>query len=250
VDWSKMCAVVIPCFNEGRTVAPLVGKVRRDLPTIIVVDDGSTDQTGILASGAGAQVLKHPRNLGKGAALRTGLTAAAAQGFTWAISMDGDGQHRPEDIETLLQCAGQTGAALVAGNRMHDAQSMPWSRRLVNIWMSRLLSRRAGRFLPDSQCGFRLLFLKAWAALRLETDHFEVESEMLLAFLATGHNVEFVPIGVVGRGHCSRIHPVVDTLRWFRWWRSVSRASAGQPPSLGVGPSFDSVTKQGLRTAV
>jgi glycosyltransferase involved in cell wall biosynthesis len=219
----------MPCCNEEQTIVPLVCEVRRHLPTIIVVDDGSTDQTAGLASAAGAQVLKHSQNLGKGAALKTGLAAAAAQGFAWAFTMDGDGQHQPADIPGFLQCAEQTGAALVVGNRMHNAQAIPWLRRLVNFGMSRLLSRRVGRFLPDSQCGFRLLWLRAVAALRLETNHFEIESEMLLTFLAAGHNIAFIPIQVVGKGPCSRIQPVADTLRWFKWWRRGPRISAAQP---------------------
>lgn len=234
MDWPRTCAVVIPCFNEGMTIAPLVREVRRHLPTVIVVDDGSTDGTAAQAAAAGAQVQAHPRNLGKGAAVKTGLSAATARGFVWALTMDGDGQHQPEDIQAFLQCAEQTGAALVIGTRMHDAHAIPWLRRLVNFWMSRLLSWRAGRVLPDSQCGFRLLFLEAWNVLRFETDHFEIESEMLLAFLAAGHTIEFVPIRVVGKGHCSRIHPVVDMLRWFRWWWRLSRAGV-QRPVRGAG---------------
>ena len=226
----------MPCCNEGQTIALLVREICRQLPTVIVVNDGSTDQTAVLAAAAGAQVLKHPHNLGKGAALKTGLAAAAAQGFAWAFTMDGDGQHQPADIPSFLQCAEQTGAALVVGNRMYDAHSIPWLRRLVNLSMSRLLSRRVGRVLPDSQCGYRLLFLKAWAARRLETNHFEIESEMLLAFLAAGHHIEFVPIQVVGKGHGSRIHPLVDTLRWFKWWRSVPRLSAAHLPKERDAP--------------
>jgi glycosyltransferase involved in cell wall biosynthesis len=211
--------VVVPCFNEGKTIAPLVSEVRRQLPTALVVDDGSTDQTALRAGGAGALVLKHPQNLGKGAALKTGLAAAAAQGFAWALTLDGDGQHQPEDIETFLQCAEQTGAALIVGNRMNHAQAIPWLRRVVNRWMSRRISKRAGRFLPDSQCGFRLINLKAWAGLRLETARFEIESEMLLAFVQAGYRVEFVPIHVIGSGPRSRIHPLKDTWRWLQWWK-------------------------------
>src|SRR5262249_16792919 len=110
-------------------------------------------------------------------------------------------------------------APLVVGNRMHQAQAIPWLRRRVNRWMSRRLSKRAGLTLPDSQCGFRLLELKAWAGLRLTTRHFEVESETLMAFVAAGNRIEFVAIRVIGRGPQSHIHPILDTVRWWRWWR-------------------------------
>jgi glycosyltransferase involved in cell wall biosynthesis len=214
----ESCAVVIPCFNEGATIAALVGELRQHLARVIVVDDGSTNDTAVHALAAGATVVSHAENLGKGAALKAGLSAALKGGFEWALTMDGDGQHKPQDFPAFFQCAERTGARLVIGNRMHDPQAIPWLRRQVNRWLSRRISGRAGQFLPDSQCGFRLVNLKVWAGLRLETDHFEFESEMLLAFVRAGCRVEFVPIQVVGRGPHSHIQPMRDTCRWLRWW--------------------------------
>jgi glycosyltransferase involved in cell wall biosynthesis len=236
---AKTCAVVIPCFNEARTIASLVATVSQYFSSVIVVDDGSTDGSLDLASGAGAVVASHRRNLGKGATLRTGLSLALKQGFEWALTLDGDGQHAPEDLPLLLQCAGQTGASLVIGNRMHNARAIPWLRRKVNRWMSRKLSQLAGRFLPDTQCGLRLIHLATWSALPLKTERFEVESETLMAFLAAGCQVEFVPIQVIRSGRRSRIHPVADTLRWWKWWRHFCRLTAtGHPagPSLRTSP--------------
>ena len=219
------CAVVIPCSNEGASIAALVVAVRQHLSTVMVVDDGSTDDTSVLARAAGATVVSHARNLGKGAALRTGLSQALKQGFEWAFTLDGDGQHAPDDMPAFLECAGQTGAFLVVGNRMPNARAIPWLRRQVNRWMSRQLSQRAGKHLPDTQCGFRLIHLATWAALPLQTEHFEVESETLMAFLAAAHPVAFVPIRVISRGRSSHIHPVADSLRWWRWWRGLARPS-------------------------
>jgi glycosyltransferase involved in cell wall biosynthesis len=218
--------VVIPCLNEAASIAALVLEVRQHLPLVIVVDDGSTDTTSVAAQAAGATVVRHARNCGKGAALRTGLSQAWKQGYKWAFTLDGDGQHPPGDIPAFLHCALQTGALLVVGNRMQNAQAMPWLRRQVNSWMSRQLSQRAGRQLPDTQCGFRLLQLKAWAGLSLKTERFEVESEMLMAFLAARHPVAFVPIQVLSQRRCSRIHPMADTLRWWRWWHGLAPASS------------------------
>jgi glycosyltransferase involved in cell wall biosynthesis len=219
---TEHCAVVFPCFNEGATIAGLVRQVRQLVPTVVVVDDGSTDDTSIRAAAGGTTLIKHAVNRGKGAALKTGLAAALKGGFEWAVTMDGDGQHKPEDLLAFMQCAERTGAQLVIGNRMHKAQAIPWLRRHVNRWMSRRISRRAGQVLADSQCGFRLVNLKAWAGLRLETDHFEFESEMLLAFVRAGHRVEFVPIQVVSKSPHSHIRPVRDTCRWLRWWRRAA----------------------------
>lgn len=213
--------MVVPCFNEELTIAGLVQGIRQHLPTVIVIDDGCTDQTAARASEAGAQVVLNERNLGKGATLKIGLKTAQQRGFEFAVTLDGDGQHRPEDIPAFLHCAEQTSAALVIGNRMHDARAIPWVRRVVNRWMSRQISERTGQSLPDTQCGFRLVNLKACTALGLQADHFEIESEMLLAFVQAGYRVEFVPIQVVGKGLHSHIHPVKDTWRWLKWWRRV-----------------------------
>jgi hypothetical protein len=233
------CAIVIPCFNEGATIAALVGAVRQHLPVLIVVDDGSTDNTPAHAANAGAIVISHGRNFGKGAALRTGFSEAMKQGFEWAVTMDGDGQHSPADMPALLRCAEESGAPLVVGNRMDQARAMPWLRRRVNVWMSRKLSQRAGRILPDTQSGFRVIHLPTWSALPLNTKRFEVESEMLMAFVAADCPVAFVPVQVIPPGRSSHIRPVTDTLRWWRWWRGLNRPRpASKPMFYPVEESF------------
>lgn len=213
---------VIPCLNEAAAIGRVVRGVREFVQDIVVVDDGSTDQTANEARAAGAEVLRHDHPQGKGAALAAGLAEAQARGADWVLAMDGDGQHAPGDIARFLGAAG-AGVALVIGNRMASVGSMPWLRRQVNRWMSRRLSRLAGRDLPDTQCGFRMIRVADWARLKPQfcTRNFEVESEMLLAFVRAGLGVEFVPIEVIYKAEQSKIHPVRDTLRWFRWLRTV-----------------------------
>ncbi|MDB6023716.1 MAG: hypothetical protein JWQ04_3573, partial [Pedosphaera sp.] len=184
----------------------------------IVVDDGSNDATAALATQAGAEVLRHQRSRGKGAALNTGWQRAVERGFSWALAMDGDGQHLAADIPTFLSEAVEERADLIVGNRFGNPGAMPWLRRAVNQWMSRRLSRAAGIPLPDSQCGFRLMRLGAWSRLNLQAEHFEVESEVLLAFAAKGFAVRFVPVQTIYGTERSKIDPVRDTWRWFRWW--------------------------------
>lgn len=223
------CAAVVPCFNEARTIAPLVSALLKHVNLVMVVDDGSADETALRAEAAGAIVIRHGKNSGKGMALRTGLSQLLNLGFEWGVTLDGDGQHDPSDLPALVQCAEQTGALLVIGNRMHQAQAMPWLRRHVNRWMSRKLSHCAGRHLPDTQSGFRLIHLQTWASLLLNTCHFEVESEMLIAFLSAKHSVEFVPVQVIASERESRIRPFTDTLRWWNWWRTLRQNSSGLP---------------------
>lgn len=214
---------VIPCWNEAGTIGELVRRTLCQVPQVWVVDDGCTDATAALAAAAGARVWRNPTRQGKGAALRAGLAAARAQGAAWAVTLDGDGQHPPECIPDLLACARRTGAALVVGNRFVGPTPMPWLRRAVNRLMSRWLSRRAGREFPDSQCGFRLLDLAIWERLSLCTDHFECESEMLLAWAGAGAAIAFVPVPMRPSPRPSRVHPVVDTWRWGRWWWATRR---------------------------
>src|SRR3974377_1840192 len=120
----------------------------------IVGGEGATDATSARARSAGATVVNHAENRGKGAALRTGLLLAREQGFEWGFTLDGDGQHAPEDMPAFLACAEETGGLRFCGARMYKAPAIPCLRRQVNLWMSRQLSRRAGRHLPDTQCGF------------------------------------------------------------------------------------------------
>jgi len=218
MDWRAECMAVIPCLDEEASVGPLVAAVRRYLPTVLVVDDGSRDNTGSIAERAGAEVLRHETAQGKGAALQAGWRRADEVGFKWALTLDGDGQHSVEDIPAFFKCAERTSAVLVVGNRMGEAERMPPLRRFVNRWMSRRLSKAAGRLLPDSQCGFRLMNLGALAKLTISSRHFEIESEVLMSFIATGQSVEFVPIRVIYHDERTKIRPLRDTLRWFWWW--------------------------------
>ncbi|HUA68493.1 MAG TPA: glycosyltransferase family 2 protein [Candidatus Saccharimonadales bacterium] len=240
------CAAVIPCFNEERAIGPLVLAVRQQLALVVVVDDGSNDQTALNAKNAGALVLCHKHNSGKGAALQTGLSHLLNFGFEWAVTLDGDGQHDPSDLPAFLQCAGQNRTLLVIGNRMPNARAMPRLRRRVNRWMSRKLSELARRPLPDTQCGFRLIHLRTWASLCLTARHFEVESEMLMAFLAARHPVEFVPVRVVAAARTSRIRPLADSLRWWRWWRNIKQISLSSSSSKQIADAKDSPLSHAL----
>jgi glycosyltransferase involved in cell wall biosynthesis len=228
MDWRRRCCAIIPCLNEAAAIGPLVLQVRSYLPHVLVIDDGSADQTASLASQAGAQILRHSTPQGKGAALVHGWTQAQSDGFSWALTLDGDGQHAPEDIPHLLTCAETTGALLVIGNRMANPAGMPWLRCQVNRWMSRRLSALLATHLPDTQSGFRLLHLETWATLDIQAAHFEIESELLCKFALAQHRIAFAPVQVIYRQERSKIHPLRDSLRWFRWWNQTHRHA--RPP--------------------
>ena len=221
MDWRAVCAAVIPCLNEEAAIKPLVTGVRRHVTTVFVVDDGSTDGTATSARTAGATVLRHTTSLGKGAALGTGWAKARDSGFTWALTLDGDGQHAPQDIPSFFNACERSSARLVVGNRMHQAHRIPWLRRCVNVWMSQQISMLADCELPDSQCGFRLMNLEDWARLPVTASHYEIESEVVLLFARAGLAIEFVPIEAIYRDERTKIRPWRDTMRWLRWRREA-----------------------------
>ena len=206
-------------------MATTVRGVQAHLRHVIVVDDGSTDATGAEAAAAGAEVLRHPANRGKGAALRSGLARAKERGFAWALTLDGDGQHAPADIPAFFAAAERTGAELIIGNRLAAADQMPFVRRKVNQWMTARLATLTGRALADSQCGFRLVNLAAWSRVTLRMEHFEAESEMLVEMVRAGFAVEFVPVQVIYGPGGSKIRPLTDAWRWLRWWCGRTRGA-------------------------
>lgn len=226
LNWSQACAAVIPCLNEARTIHRVVREVQEHLHSVIVVDDGSTDGTAEEARRAGADVICHNEPKGKGAAMCDGWRRACERGFEWVICLDGDGQHAASDIPAFFECADRTGAGMVVGNRMEQTEGMPWLRRQVNRWMSRQLSRLSEQSLPDTQNGFRLMDLRVWSEQPTTAAHFEIESDVLISYLLTGQRVEFVPVEVIYEKERSKIHPVRDTVRWFRWRREAARRFA------------------------
>ncbi len=236
------CCALIPCRNEAVTIEKLVREVLTQVPRVVVVDDGSTDQTAPLAAAAGATVLRMQKPTGKGAALRTGLNWCWKQGFSHALIMDGDGQHLPADIPGLLSRWGQSGSDLIIGNRMIRPTAMPWLRRQTNRLMSAVLSAMNHQTWPDTQCGFRLLRLENSLNGLLRSQRFEIESEMLVAARAVGWQIEFVPVTCVYQAGATHIRPISDTLNWLRWlWRSqesVRQSTNTVPDRI---PSFEAV---------
>ena len=236
MNWPEQVVVVIPCLNEGNCIKGLVQNVRRYIPAVIVVDDGSTDRTAEEARTAGAQVLSHPTSFGKGSALATGFSAALRCGYDWVLAMDGDGQHAPSDIPSFLALMEKTTAAIVVGNRMNQVESMPLLRRIVNRWISRELGRFCETTLPDSQCGFRMVNLHSWSRLQFTANHFEVESELIVRFLKAGYGIEFVPVQTVYGAEKSKIRPFHDTIRWLKWWSAIRKEMSQCAPDYVAAP--------------
>ena len=213
-------AAVIPAYQEKKHIGDVVRRTRDKIDNVLVVDDGSNDKTAERAREAGAEVIVHPQNRGKGEAIKTGLRHFLNRQFDWVFILDADGQHRPEEIDRFLAAAvSATEPKLILGNRMNDVSSMPLVRRAVNRYMSKKISRVCRQDIPDTQCGFRMLHRQLIPDLLEGADRFEYETEMLIIASRKGFHIDSVPISTVYSDEVSSIHPVRDTLRFFKLMR-------------------------------
>src|SRR5262249_4057656 len=143
-------AAVIPAYQDEKHIGDIVRRTREQLDHVLVVDDGSSDQTGQRARDAGAEVIVHNQNRGKGDAIKTGLERCLDREDAWVILLDSDGQHLPEEIDRFLKAAASaTRPTFFLGNRMGNASAMPFIRRVVNRYMSKRISEVCGQQIPD-----------------------------------------------------------------------------------------------------
>jgi glycosyltransferase involved in cell wall biosynthesis len=207
---------IIPAYSEGTFIGEVVSRVFQYVGTVLVVDDGSPDNTADAAQVAGAQVIRHSTNRGKGAAIKSGLEHAAKAGTPFFLFLDGDGQHDPADIPAFFEVMNNSDADLVVGNRMTNLAAMPVVRRLTNKFMSWQIGAICKVPLPDSQCGFRLVRRELLPVLNAPSDRFEFESESLILAARHGFRIKCVPIRTIYSTQKSKIRPVRDTIRYTR----------------------------------
>ena len=202
--------IVIPVFDEAATVGRVVTAARMHGP-VLVVDDGSRDDSGGVAARAGAKVLRHARRLGKAQALRTGITAARRLGGSVVVTLDGDGQHDPAAIPALLDAARAARRAVVVGNRLDGPGTLPPARRNAIRVANFFANWTSGLPLGDSQSGFRVYPLALFDEVHPRHGGFVFETEILLAAAARGWMVEEIGVAAIPRGgERSRFRPVRD----------------------------------------
>jgi glycosyltransferase involved in cell wall biosynthesis len=217
---------VIPALNASSTIGPVAAGVLRHLCRVLVVDDGSTDDTMVRARAAGAEVIRHPENRGKGAALATafehllserrpGAGAPESAPLEAVITLDADGQHDPDDIPAFVELYRRRHPALIVGSRDRDFARMWGPRRAMNRFSSASLRFFAGVDLPDSQSGFRLYDLAFLQRLRLSGRRYEAEMEALMRAAAWRLTIASIPIHlrVVDGRATSHYRPIGDTFR-------------------------------------
>jgi len=214
--------VVIPAYNASRPLMEVLPHVRKYLPDILVVDDGSTDGTAEVVRRMGVTVIRLEKNGGKGGALKAGFKAALDSNCEAVLTLDADGQHDPERIPEFLKLASPD--ALIIGCREARLKKMPFPRILSNQITSSMLSMLTGTLMRDSQSGYRLIGRDIFFKIELETDHFETESELLLKAARLGYLPQFLPIPTRYDGERSFMRPALDTARFVHllwksfWW--------------------------------
>ncbi len=188
--------VIIPTFENAGTVADVVSRALQYCRDVIVVNDGSTDNTDEVLSGLDITLVSYPLNKGKGHALREGFRKAKEMGFTKAVTLDADGQHFPEDIPVLVNAHSSNPGAMIIGSRSLKNENMPQGNTFANKFSNFWFTVQTGRSLPDTQTGFRLYQLDSLGKLRFLTSRYEAELELLVFQCWKGVPVVPVPIRV------------------------------------------------------
>jgi glycosyltransferase involved in cell wall biosynthesis len=221
----KRIAVVIPAYNAGRTITELIQRVRKfvDRKNVVVIDDGSQDETSQLALLAGATLLMHDGNKGKGEALKTGFSYALQRDYSAVITMDADLQHSPDSIPDFIRQSRNFPGILI-GTRERNLKIMPFSRWLTNHLTSVIVSILSGVTVRDSQSGYRLIPIQVLREVQLRSSKYDLESEILIKAARKGFGIGEVPISTIYRNGKSFVNPLVDTGRFIRlmwnslWW--------------------------------
>jgi glycosyltransferase involved in cell wall biosynthesis len=205
---------VIPALNAERTISAVVRDSLPHVDQVLVIDDGSTDATGAVAAEAGATVIRHAKNRGKGAALKTGFQWASNRGYDGVITLDADGQHLAAEIPKFLASRVETQADLIIGERSHLFPQMVRRRRMANRFSAWTISKVSGVHIRDSQSGFRFYSSDLLRRIRPQSNGFDMESEVIVRAGRTGLRVMSIPIelGFVDGLSTSHYKPMKDTL--------------------------------------
>lgn len=213
---------LIPAYNAERFVGDVVRRARRHVP-VVVVNDGSGDQTAQVAVEAGAVLIDQQPNQGKGAALQTGFTWALERNARAVITLDADGQHDPDEIGGFLERFQNTQADLIIGAR--DFSQMPLVRRLSNSIGQRAFSWAMGRPVRDNQSGYRLLSRRLMESLQTSGERgFEFEMDMIVVCVRNGWPLDWVPIRTIYADEKSNIKPLRHVAHFFRMVFQARRA--------------------------
>jgi glycosyltransferase involved in cell wall biosynthesis len=210
----KIC-LLIPAYNEAQALGPLVKDVRSKGFDVLVVDDGSSDGSADIARAEGAMVLANTKNHGKGYSLQRGFDYILSRDYDALITIDGDGQHCPSDLDKFVTLFEKKRPDVICGNRMRNPKGMPGVRFVTNKVMSGLISLACRQKIYDTQCGYRLIRTEVLRNIQLSSTAFEIESEVLIKASQKGYRIVSVPIRTIYSNERSKINPFFDTVRFF-----------------------------------
>jgi len=205
----KAC-LLLPAYNESKTIGRIIQESSAFISEIVVIDDGSSDETAEIAVACRAVCLRNATNCGKGNALRKGFAYALEHGYELVFTMDSDGQHQPADIPRFLEHFDDTCPDILIGAReTKDLRtSMPLHRRINNCFISYVGSKLCGQRVPDFQSGYRLIRAEVLRQVHLETERYEMESELLIKAGRLGFRIESLPIPTRYGDEVSHIKPL------------------------------------------
>ncbi|MFA7677109.1 MAG: glycosyltransferase family 2 protein [Candidatus Omnitrophota bacterium] len=210
--------VIIPAYNESHALEMVLDELKQDGLSVLVVDDGSTDNTFQIAKEKADYAIKNEKNLGKGMSLKKAIQYLMENtAFDYVFTMDADGQHSPFDVKQFLFQARQ-GESFVVGNRMGNPLGMPKLRVFINNLMSWVISHQARQKIPDTQCGFRLIKRNVLERIQINANKFEIESEIIIKASRLGIKIKSIPVkSIYFKNRESKIRPFVDTVRFVRF---------------------------------
>ncbi|MBW1972991.1 MAG: glycosyltransferase family 2 protein [Deltaproteobacteria bacterium] len=212
---NKIC-VIIPAYNASKNIRKVIEEAKDHVLPVVVVDDGSTDNTTYISKTTKAKVIRFPKNRGKGKALATAFLFAIKNGYNLVITVDADGQHDAKNsIPILLDAYKRFKADMVIGSRAYAFNQMTFLRRFWNRLSAGAISKMAKRKIDDTQSGLRLITTELLQAIPVTTSRYEAELELLIKACKKGFNVITIPISInyIDGRNSSHYRPVVDTFR-------------------------------------
>lgn len=208
--------IIIPAYNEEDSIVKVLQSLNFPPRDIIVVDDGSTDNTVSKAQSLGVHVIKHGKNIGKGMAHRTGFNFALKERAKWVITIDADGQHCPEDLLKFVKAIEEKRGDMIIGERKISIRTMPFVRFFTNLWTSLVVSVLGGKRVKDAQSGYRAISKEILTSILLSTNNFQTESEIIIKAARKGFEIASVPIKTIYNKSYSYIKPSLDTARFIK----------------------------------
>ncbi len=206
--------ILIPACECGNVIGPLIERIKKYTDKILVVDDGSCDETALNSERAGAEVIRHHRNVGKGGALRSGMEYLLRRCGQGIITMDADGQHDPDDLPKFLRAYSASNADMIIGVRFTDGVEYPRYRYITNMIGTKIMNAYLDLHLADSQSGYRLYKREALKEIKIRTSGFETETEILMKMVRRKRKVLQIPVRTIyerKNSETSHYKPVTDT---------------------------------------